>query len=321
MTLGANPFVTSAPLIVAAVCSDGVALIALHTAFPEEPLLLDADEGAEDSDDEEGLVETHQVESSSVSEGTENDKNGDNSTISQHNTTVQIKDMPRSYRGPFRIYSIDGFGTGMVCAGWRSHGQLLADYCRDLAKEELQVYGPPRMTSSTTSCPEYGHYLATQTSAWMAYTAVLRRHPWSCVGLLATCSSSSSGKPSSSDSSSGGGCLWLIDATGAYRVRAHAVGGGPLAGLVNQYLARRLLQQQEVSDSDEGGERPPLPSAEELLRDVLEFLSQQHAIVLSGTRAELAVIGPGNSSMGKTSLKRVFTSRLFGVKSSTTSSA
>lgn len=292
--VGADPFVTSAPLIVAAICSDGVALLALHIAFQEEPLLLDTD----DVDD----IEEERITNSSEDH---------NAAISLNNTTVQIKDMPRSYRGPFRIYSIDGFGTGMVYAGWRSHGQLVADYCRDLAKEELQVYGPPRMT--LTSCKEYGHYLAFQTSAWMAYTAVLRKHPWSCVGLLATSSGGEScNKEDGSKARASPGCLWLVDTTGAYRILAHAVGGGPLAGIVNHYLAQRLFPQKASGGHDQIPS--PLPSAEELLRDILDFLSHQHTIIPSGTRAELAVISP--DSTGNARLKRVFASRLFGAQTS-----
>lgn len=266
-----DPFVTSAPLIVGAVCSDGVALLALHTSFADEPLLLDADETRQESDEDAKETSAAQV-----------DRNLTNTT--SFNATISITDVPRSYRGPFRVHVIDGFGTGMVCAGWRSHGQLMVDYCRDLAKEELQVFGPPRMT--TTYCQEYGRYLAQQTSAWMAYSAILRKHPWSCVGLLATCS------PTTEDHS---GCLWLVDATGAYRIRAHAIGGGGLAGIVNHYLAQR-----------------PILSAEETLREILDLLAQQTTLLPSGTRAELAIIGPDSSK--KVKLQRVFAAKRFGIK-------
>ncbi len=273
-----DPFVTSSPLIVAAVCSDGVALIALHTAFAEEPLLLDAEEVLQMN-----ANNTNASTNTSMSIPT----SSDTITATSNATTVSIADVPRSYRGPFRIYSIDGFGTGMLCVGWRSHAQLVADYCRDLATEEFQIYGPPRMTS--TFCQEYGHFLAQQTSAWMAYTTILQRHPWSCVGLLATCSGGSDTPVP--------GCIWLIDTTGAYRVRAHAVGGGALAGIVNQHLAQRTIA-----------------STEETIRDVLQLLSQQGTLLPSGTRAELAVISPDASQ--KVKLKRVFMAQLFGLKSS-----
>jgi hypothetical protein len=80
-----------------------VALVALHTAFAEEPLLMD---------------DNHQVEGSTNE--TENETStsaADEVNATSANTTVDIQDIPRTYRGPFRIYSIDSFGTGMVCAG------------------------------------------------------------------------------------------------------------------------------------------------------------------------------------------------------------
>lgn len=271
-----DPFVTSAPLIVGAICSDGVALIALHTSFADEPLLLDADEPLLESEDDTQGTSDIQVDNSA--------------TKKSSNGTISIGDVPRSYRGPFRISAVDGFGTGMVCAGWRSHGQLMVDYCRDLAKEELQVFGPPRMT--TTYCQEYGRYLAQQTSAWMAYSAILRKNAWSCVGLLATVSPTTEAAPST-------GWLWLVDATGAYRIRAHAVGGGGLAGIVNHYLAQR-----------------PIMSAEQTMREVLDLLSQQTALLPSGTRAELAIIGPDSSK--KVKLQRVFLTKRSGVMVSNT---
>lgn len=270
-----DPFVSSAPLIVATECSDGIALLALHTSFAEEPLLLDADE------------------MSTKGESSENTTTVENDAT-QNSTTIEIQDVPRSYRGPFRIHLIDNFGTSMVCAGWRSHAQLIVDYCRDLAKEEFHVYGPPRM--SLTHCQEYGQYLAHQTSLWIAHTGVMKRHRWSCVGLLATCSSSSD-HPDEEEDSKSPGCLWLVDKTGAYRVRAHAVGGGPLAGIVNQYLAV------------EGSKDNTTRTAEKALRDLIDFLSEQSTMIPRGTRAELGIITADSKTNAR--MKRVFISRLF----------
>jgi hypothetical protein len=134
-----NPFVSAAPLIVAAVCSDGVVLVAVHTNFANEPLLLD----------EADMV------------ASDDNKN-------QTNTTT-LQDLPKGYRGPFRIYSVDGFGTGLVCAGWRADGQILAQYCRSLASEEVDVFGVPRPNA------DYGSYLASEASLWMAQCAVSER--------------------------------------------------------------------------------------------------------------------------------------------------
>lgn len=278
-----DPFVSSAPLIVASECSDGVALLALHSAFAEEPLLLDAEDEDVASPEISPVKEELSIE--------KNDSLDD--TNAQNSTTVDITDVPRSYRGPFRIHSIDSFGTAMLCAGWRSHAQLMADYSRDLAKEELQIYGEPRMTLA--HCQEYGSYLSEQTSLWMAYTGVMQRYRWSNVGLLATCSSSKR-ETGDNPSISNPGCLWLVDQTGTYRVRAHAVGGGKLSGIVNQYLADEMSKNGQTK------------KAEETLRDLIKFLSQQYEFVAKGTRVELAILA---ASGGKTAkLNRVFASRI-----------
>lgn len=133
-----DPFVAAAPLIIAAVCSDGVILVAVHTTFANEPLLSD-------------------------------DTVSSSSSTSSTNNSTSLQDLPKSYRGPFRIYSIDGFGTGLICAGWRADGQILAEYCRSVASDELAVFGEPRQND------DYGNYLASETSLWMAQCAVSER--------------------------------------------------------------------------------------------------------------------------------------------------
>jgi hypothetical protein len=130
-------FVAAAPLIVAAVCSDGVAVVATHTAFRNEPLLLD-----------DALDNTTVI-----------------SNATGGNITEIPKDLPKSFRGPFRIHAIDGFGTCLVCAGWRADGQALVDYCRSVASSEVSVFGEP------TAGAEYGHYIASDASEWMALNA------------------------------------------------------------------------------------------------------------------------------------------------------
>jgi hypothetical protein len=142
--IGVSPdrFVAAAPLVVGATCSDGIVLIAVHTMFADEPLLLDADNEKETSD--EGDIGT--------------------------NTTHQkCHDLPREYRGPFRIYSVDSFGSSLACAGWRADGQTLAKYCRHVAREETALFGVPRQTS------DYGNYLASEASSWMARSALSER--------------------------------------------------------------------------------------------------------------------------------------------------
>jgi hypothetical protein len=135
-----DPFVLAAPLVVAAVCRDGVAIVATHTASSKEPLLMD-----------EAVIE-NPVE---------------NVTVEDSATSNSLPlDMPLSFRGPFRIQTIDGFGTTLAFAGWRTDGETLASRCRLLASSELDRFGEP------TNGVEYGRFLAEEASSWMARCAV-----------------------------------------------------------------------------------------------------------------------------------------------------
>lgn len=143
-----NHFVMAAPLVVAAVCKDGVAIVATHTASSKEPLLMD-------ETFIENAVENFTAEDSFMS----------NSSESTQNAPLPL-DLPLSFRGPFRIQTIDGFGTTLACAGWRTDGEMLASKCRSLAASELDRFGEP------TNGFEYGRFLAEEASSWMAQCAV-----------------------------------------------------------------------------------------------------------------------------------------------------
>lgn len=138
---GVSPdrFVASSPLVVGVSCSDGAVLVAVHAMFAEEPLLVDADE-----------------ESRTLNDGT-------------NTTNRRLLDLPRQYRGPFRIYSVDSFGSCLVSAGWRTDGQTLAKYCRHLARDEISLFGVPCQTA------DHGKYLASEASVWMARSALSER--------------------------------------------------------------------------------------------------------------------------------------------------
>jgi 20S proteasome alpha/beta subunit len=152
-----DPWVSAAPLIVGAVCRDGVALVAVHSKTDD------------DNDDENWL---------------------------------------ENYRDSVRIHPIDSEGTALLCAGWRTDAEWLSQKCRSISRTEIQTFGTPS-----------SHLLAEEASLWMAQCASSDRvRALSVVGLLAS-----------------GHVLHLVDATGAYRVRAaHAVGRG--AKIVNARL-------------------------------------------------------------------------------------
>ncbi|CAJ1929091.1 unnamed protein product [Cylindrotheca closterium] len=216
----ADPLVTAAPLVIGTTCQDGCVLLAVHTMFAQEPLLLDTTD-AED----EGL-----------------------------------QDLPKEYRGPFRVFSVDSYGTSLACVGWRADAQTLVNYCKHLAKEDVALYGNGRQVDS-----EYGNYLATEASTWLARSAVSGKiRPLSCAGLLATGSIENSP-----------GSLWLVDITGSYPIRAHAIGGGPLAGIVNDYLATIDFANLKH---------------ERVIKLLMEFVSELDGIP-KGSRIEVVSIG------------------------------
>lgn len=148
-----DKFVASAPLIVAAVCKDGVAIVATHTAPLSEPLLMDEANSNQDENENENNEATN-----------DNDSTDDDSSSSR--TTNLPRDIPLSFRGPFRIQSVDGLGTTCSCAGWRTDGEQLASAFRSLATLEADRFGAP------IHAIEYGHFLAEEASTWMAHCAV-----------------------------------------------------------------------------------------------------------------------------------------------------
>ena len=106
----------------------------------------------------------------------------------------------------------------------------------------------------------------------------------SCVALLASCGEAK--EP---------GYLWLVDATGAFRVRAHAVGGGTIAATLNN-----RLETIDLSNCNE----------EEASHKIVELLSILEELPAE-SRAEIATVGWGPS--GKQRMQRLFSSRLFGI--------
>ena len=271
-----DPFVLVSPLIIGIVCKDGVLLIALHSVFStengsrnESTLLL---KSYEDNDDDED----------------------DDNSISQ-------KDLPRSYRGPFRIYPLDSSGTtAMVCAGWRTDCQYLANSIRSIDKKEHLVFGNPAISSSNGI--EYGSYLACKASLLMAKLCISEtRRPLSCLGLLAS-----------------GTGLWMVDSTGAYRIRAHAVGAG--SDQMNVQLRKRdwknidcneaaidllqILFDDEHEDKDPTAEHDDDSSINSDTDDT-KIKIPREALV------EIATVGMPEQKKLERKMKRLFVSELF----------
>lgn len=145
--LSLNKFVSAAPLIVAAVCSDGVAMIAAHTSADEEPLLYhDCYQPQQRADD-------------------------DSETIATEQSLLSVNDLPETYGGPFRVHAIDACGTTLLCAGWRADCEIVAQKCRAIAQSETARFGP----QISRLLYYYGHVLATELSFYMAQCAVSER--------------------------------------------------------------------------------------------------------------------------------------------------
>lgn len=149
-----SPFVAAAPLIAAAVCRDGVVIVAAHASAQDEPLLYHT-----------------------YKDNTETNENKDETiTNGAITTTASVlgTDLPRDFKGPFRIQAIDAYGTTLVCAGWRSDCDILTARCRALAASETSRMGQQQQPSSCAG-NVYGHYLATELSLYMSHCAVSER--------------------------------------------------------------------------------------------------------------------------------------------------
>ena len=96
-----NKYVQSSPPCIAAVCKNGIALVALHANIQTEPLIRN--------------------------------ENDSSSTI--------FPDLPLVSRNPLRIERLDDRGSVLVTCGWRADGMILADVGRELCRDELMRYG------------------------------------------------------------------------------------------------------------------------------------------------------------------------------------
>ena len=214
-----DPFVEASPLVVGVVCGDGVLLVALHNTFSE-------------ANEESSLLMSHQE----YEDCNKHDRVG--------------VGLPKSYRGPFRIHTL-GEDTAMVCAGWRTDANVLADHLRSADRSESLVFGPTdhKLTN-----------LADKASLFLAQSLISEgRRSLSCVGLLAS--------PTA---------LWLVDATGAYAVRAHALGNG--SKLVNKLL-RSKTDWKELETGD---------AFQELMGMISDQTDDAMKLLTKGSRFEAA---------------------------------
>ena len=145
-----DPFVAASPLLVAAVCADGIAMVATHTVSAKERLLR-SDCLMTDNNNKK-----------------KNDKEPDKDEGPFHDLLIE------SGGGPYRIQSIGSSATTssssschalLLAAGWRADCDLLNAKVRSLLSKETAVFGP-----SKWGLP-MARQLAQETSWWMTQCA------------------------------------------------------------------------------------------------------------------------------------------------------
>lgn len=233
-----DPFVTASPLSVAAVCRDGVALVSLHydIDLPGKKVVKSNEENDED------------LEAVSV--------------INSFETSSYFRDLPPSTRGPLRIESIHDNklrdyrapSMALLPAGWRTDGIVFADAARTLMADELRLFCPP---STMTIMPSAMPRRKSSSSSYMSSSAMNRRIAKGLSYYLTKCASGNGGRALStvgllatacdSRGKGDGGSIHLIDTTGSYRVRAHAIGSKSDA-----LHMRMMYVDFSVMDCDEG---------------------------------------------------------------------
>lgn len=101
------------------------------------------------------------------------------------------------------------------------------------------------------------------------------------------------------------GCLWLVDATGAYPVRAHCIGGG-LVGKTAEMVSNRVntkLARLDFStlDATEGARR----LVGMLVGETVDGNGQgekEESLLKAGTRLEVAITDSGKRRMRRLQL-------------------
>ena len=144
-----NRFVSAAPLVIAAVCEDGISLIAFHMTTADNSLLFEQEE-------EEEMKQS-------------------NNNIGEEEEPHKIRDLSHQHLGALRIMPLDEEGTALVCVGWRTDCNIFTSQCRSIAARERDQYGTRILQDEEESIDtrrnrsfSYGHFLANEAFKWMA---------------------------------------------------------------------------------------------------------------------------------------------------------
>ena len=184
-----DPWVQSAPLILAATCADdSVALVAVHTQPSSSQTTKNPGDNNEENpmdleEEEPFLYESiwaAKHNQSSIQQRTNvmdsNQVNPTNGTFpaSNHtpaidddwwrdNSNVQVVDLPRHFAGPTRIGNL-GHEMALVATGWRADCDTLTESAQRLVQQE----------HSLLASPVNGHVVASELSLWMAHRIVVQ---------------------------------------------------------------------------------------------------------------------------------------------------
>jgi hypothetical protein len=297
-----DPFVQAAPLVAAVHCRNGVALVALHHPVADPLLFFD-------DNDDNGDVEEVGSGSDEKVDSVDSNSRDETAPPTESGNGAPWKflcDLPRWYSGPFRIQDLDQSGraaVAMMSTGWRADTERWIEYARLILSNELDLSTSPfslPSTSATVSTPGVSpafltKYITQEITDYLAQTVALDslRLP-SCAGLLVTALGSHVNCPIQ---------LWLVDVTGAYRVRAHALGGGAFAGAVSpredrvaeastwsNELNARLAQIQWTDHDVDSGLQRLLGIIEDLLEAENSVLPLETRFKSRLVRVEIATV-------------------------------
>jgi hypothetical protein len=128
-----NPLVVAAPVVAAAVCRDGIVLLAGHAAAAASSLLSPTDRSSSEA--------SHRT----PPEGPDKQE----PTVE----TSLLQDLDADFAGPFRIQSLDRQGTTLLTVGWRPDADLLTRAARRMVADEREVLGtlsvlPPQVLAA-----------------------------------------------------------------------------------------------------------------------------------------------------------------------------
>ena len=192
-----DPWVQSAPLILAATCADGsVALVAVHTQ-PSSSSAAKTNPDDNDNKEERSIpvgeleeeepflyesamtkhTQSIQRRRSNTTTTTTNDDDDDDDDWWMDGSNVQVLDLPRHFAGPTRIGNL-GHEMAWMATGWRADCDTLTESAQRLVQQE----------HSLLASPVSGHVVASELSLWMAHRIVVQEQVrvfWGCCFLLA----------------------------------------------------------------------------------------------------------------------------------------